>query len=98
VHPHFCLREVRPQSGGWQLQAQPVPLHRVVVAHGSFLLDAQGPHSGPIKLAHYVCHEHTGSERGVELSRERRFAAMRGHKHGILFLPADVSPWPSAHV
>ena len=27
-----------------------------------------------------------------EISRDAVLAAMRGHKHGILFLPADVSP------
>ena len=47
MHPHLCLHEVRPQSGGRQLQAQPLPLHRVVVAHRAFLLNAQVSRHAP---------------------------------------------------
>lgn len=50
AHPHLCLHEMRSQSSGRQLQAQPVPLHRIVVTHRSIRLDAQDlvPYTGRI--------------------------------------------------
>ena len=44
-------------------------------------------HAGPIKLAHYTCRENTDSERGAELSKEKRIG---GHARSSTwhFIPA----------
>jgi hypothetical protein len=50
MHPHRRLDEVGTQPARRQLQAQPLPLYRVVVAHRSILLNAQDLPPGPHRI------------------------------------------------
>jgi hypothetical protein len=50
MHPHRRLDEVRTLPARRQLQAQPLPLHRVVVAHRPILLNAQDLPPSPHRI------------------------------------------------